>query len=125
MPSSQGGGKKTAPAAPTGVSATVAANGDVTVAWDPVPGAQAYVVHYGDVGKTTKDAVHLGYTEADNFTLAAADVPAHAAGDKVYFYVQAFDVAGTGADDAAKAQALNEGDDKGSAWAKVASVTFE
>lgn len=109
---------------PTSVNTTTNEDGSVTVGWLPVDGAKSYVVHYGDVGKTTNDATYMGYSETTEFTLAAEDVPAHTAGDKIYFYVQAFDVVGTGDDDLAKAEELNAGKHTGSAWSKVSSVTF-
>lgn len=67
----------------------------------------------------------MGYSESETWTLDAEKVPAHVAGDKIYFYVQAFDTVGTGADDIAKAEELNAGEHLGSEWSKVASVTFE
>lgn len=109
---------------PTSNQATLNNDGSVTVDWSSVDGAKSYVVHYGDVGKTTKDAVYMGYSETDNFTLANSDVPAHVAGDKIYFYVQAFAETGTGANDVEKAAELNSGNHLGSEWSKVSSVTF-
>lgn len=87
-------------------------------------GAAAYVVHYGDPGKTTSDATFMGYSETGEFTLAAADVPTHVAGDKIYFYVQAYPIVGVGASVIDRAAYLNVSDVLGSEWSKVASVTF-
>lgn len=83
------------------------------------------MIHYGDVGKTTGDAVYMGYSESNSFTLDSTDVPTHSAGDKIYFYVQAFSETGAGSTGIDKAQELNAGEHLGSDWSKVASVTFE
>jgi hypothetical protein len=66
----------------------------------------------------------MGYSETTSFTLAAKDVPAHVANDKIYFYVQAYTETGTGADGIAKAAELNGGKHLGSEWSSVASATF-
>jgi hypothetical protein len=82
------------------------------------------VIHYGDPGKITKDAIYMGYSETTSFTLAEKDVPEHKVGDKIYFYVQSFTEVGTGETDIDKAEELNSGNHLGSDWSKVASITF-
>lgn len=100
-------------------------DGSIKVTWSSVADAGSYVIHYGDPGQTTNDAKFMGYSETNSWTLAADDVPAHVAGDKIYFYAQTFREKGIGANDIEKAKYLNEGNFLGSEWSKVASVTFE
>lgn len=104
---------------------TLNGDGSVAVSWSPVDGAMAYVVHYGDPGKTARNAIYMGYSETADFTLATDKVPAHVTGDKIYFYVQAYPIVGQGTDGIAKAEYLNTAEVTGSEWSKVASVTFE
>ena len=64
----------------------------------------------------------MGYSETPSWTLAAADVPALEAGDKIYLYVQTFNVKGRGANDIEKAAYLNE-HELGSAWSDPVILT--
>lgn len=96
----------------------------MTVSWNAVDGAKSYVLHYGDPGKTTGDATYMEYATGTSYTLPADKVPAHVAGDKIYFYVQAFSDVGVGDTTEAQAEYLNAGNFTGSDWSKVASVTF-
>jgi hypothetical protein len=82
------------------------------------------VVHYGDPGKTGADEIYMGYTTGTEWTLAANDVPAHIAGDKIMFNVMAYPVEGTGDTDIAKAAYLNTATVTGSDWSRGSSVTF-
>lgn len=66
----------------------------------------------------------MGYSEAPSWTLAAADVPAHVAGDKITFNVMAYPKAGVGINDVGKAAYLNMAEVTGSKWADDAVVTF-
>ncbi|WP_430609688.1 hypothetical protein [Enterococcus sp. DIV0876] len=65
----------------------------------------------------------MGYSTTNKWTLAAADVPASETGDKLYFYVQAYENLGVGATDVEKAQYLHDGDFLGSAWSKSITLT--
>lgn len=67
----------------------------------------------------------MEYTTDTSYTLSADKVPAHASGDKIYFYVQAFSDKGVGSTTEEQAEYLNAGQFLGSDWSKVASVTFE
>lgn len=78
--------------------------------------AQAYVVHYGGANQSyPNDATLMGYSEKNTWTLAVVDIPTLNDGEKIYFYVQAFNEKGVGKDDIEKAAYLNE-NSLGSAW---------
>lgn len=66
----------------------------------------------------------MGYTETNTWTLSAADVPAHIAGDKISFFVQAYYQNGQGSTDVEKARYLHDGPFTGSAWSAGHVVTF-
>lgn len=98
-------------------------DGSVEISWDAVDGAQAYVIHYGDANQSDPhQAVKMGYSETNNWTLAAEDVPILEAGDEIYFYVQTFNNLGEGANDIEKAAFLNE-NKLGSAWSNPVVLT--
>lgn len=61
----------------------------------------------------------MGYSETGSWTLNSADVPAYAAGELLYFYVQTYRALGIGADGVEKARYLHDGDFNGSAWSSV------
>lgn len=67
----------------------------------------------------------MEYTTDTTYTLSADKVPTHNAGDKIYFYVQAFSDEGVGETTEEQAEYLNAGEFTGSEWSRVASVTFE
>ena len=110
--------------APTGVDAKINDDNSVTVTWNASAGAKAYVIHYGNANKTGKDETLMGYSETPSWTLAAADVPAHVAGDTITFNVMAYPKVGVGINDVGKAAYLNTAEVTGSAWADDAVVTF-
>ncbi len=99
-------------------------DGSVKANWGAVDGAKAYVLHYGGANQSdAHDATFMGYSETTDWTLAAADVPAHTAGDTIYFYAQAFDKVGTGSTDIEKAQNLNS-TALGSDWSALEPLQF-
>lgn len=89
-----------------------------------MPGAKAYVPHYGEANVSDKGQLtFMGYTETTSWTLAAADVPTHVVGDKFHICVQTFNVKGTGATDIDKARDLHD-NHLGSAWSDEVIVTI-
>lgn len=108
-----------------GVTAKFNDDGSITIAWQPVDGAKAYVSHYGGPGETGTAANLKGYSESTSFTLAAENVPAHQSGDTIAFAIQAFPSVGSGANDVEKAEDLNAGVHLGSEWSDAVTVTFE
>ncbi|MDG4970108.1 fibronectin type III domain-containing protein [Lactococcus lactis] len=99
------------------------ADGSITVNFDAVPGAAAYVPHYGPANEADKTKMpFMGYTETNSWTLAAADVPTHKVGDKFHICVQTFEVKGTGANDIEKARDLHD-NHLGSEWSAEVVIT--
>lgn len=87
-------------------------------------GAQAYVTHYGNANQSDpKQATMMGYSETNTWTLDAADVPTLTQDDKIYLYVQAYNVKGVGEDNIEKARYLHDGDFIGSAWSQPVELT--
>lgn len=64
------------------------------------------------------------YSETQNYRFTPSKLQAHEAGDKLYFYVQAFHVTGTGSTEIEKAQDLNV-NHLGSAWSDVVEMTMK
>ncbi|WP_242387586.1 fibronectin type III domain-containing protein [Enterococcus gallinarum] len=107
------------PKAPQNVTGELKADGSITLDFDAVTDAQAYLVHYGNANQSEPpQAVNMGYTETTSWTLATGDVPALETGDKIYLYVQTYNEKGVGADDIEKARYLHDGDFLGSAWSE-------
>ncbi|MBE8847879.1 fibronectin type III domain-containing protein [Enterococcus durans] len=91
------------------------------MAFDPVSGAKSYLIHYADANQSDpKQAIYMGYTESNAWTLFSSNVPATESGDKLFFYVQAYDEVGIGSNDVEKAHYLHDGEFVGSAWSKPA-----
>ncbi|MFB8699855.1 fibronectin type III domain-containing protein [Enterococcus hirae] len=81
------------------------------------------MIHYGDANQSDPhDAIKMGYSETNSWSLEAVDVPPLEEGDKIYLYVQTFNVLGEGANDIEKAEFLNE-NKLGSAWSDPAVLT--
>lgn len=113
------------PNAPGGVQGTLNEDGSISISWNAVDGAQAYVIHYGDANQSDPhQAIKMGYSETNSWTLAAKDVPSLNSTDKIYLYVQTFNKKGTGANDIEKAAYLNE-NALGSAWSDPVILTKE
>lgn len=111
------------PNAPQNATGVLNEDGSVSLSWDAVTKAQAYVIHYGNANESDPhEAIFMGYSETPSWTLAAADVPALNSADKIYLYVQTFNVKGRGANDIEKAAYLNE-HELGSAWSDPAILT--
>lgn len=86
-------------------------------------GAQAFVPHYSGANQSDPhDAVYMGYTETNSWHLDAKDVPSLSIGDKIYIYVQAFNVKGTGLTDVDKARDLHD-NRVGSDWGVAIVLT--
>lgn len=88
-----------------------------TLTWTPEPTAQSYVIHYID--KATTDAhelIAMGYVEGNTWTLDEAKHGADMTGKKFTVAVQSYKEKGVGADEAAKARYLHDGEFVGSAW---------
>lgn len=93
--------------------------------WNAANGAVAYVPHYADANESDPHkAIYMGYSEATSWTLAAEDVPAHVTGDKLHFWVMAYDRKGVGANDVEKARDLHD-NHSGSAWSTEVVVTMK
>lgn len=97
-------------------------DGHIDISWIAVPGALSYLIHYGDKNDADpKNAIYMGYSETNAFSLAADDVPVAALADKIYFFIQAFNIkAPSGSTNVEKAAALHDyekaGNTQGSAW---------
>lgn len=112
------------PKAPQNVTGVLNDDGSVVLDWDPVPGAKSYIPHYGDANiSDPSQAIYMGYTETNSWTLSAADMPQLEAGDEINFYVQTYNKVGVGATDIEKARYLHDGDFLGSAWSEPIVLT--
>lgn len=104
------------PNAPQNVTGVIESDGSISVNWNPVQGAKAFVVHYSEANDSDPhNAKFMGYSESDSWSLTQTDVPVLQPGDKLYLYVQSFNKIGVGASDIEKAQYLNT-TALGSAW---------
>ncbi|EON3036600.1 fibronectin type III domain-containing protein [Enterococcus faecium] len=111
------------PNAPQNVTGVLNDDGSLSLSWEAVTKAQAYVIHYGNANESDPhDATMMGYSETTSWTLAAKDVPTLNSGEKLYLYVQTFNVKGRGATDIEKAAYLNE-HELGSAWSNPVILT--
>lgn len=116
--------QKLHPNAPRNVTGVFNSDGSVTVNFDAVEGAKAYLTHYGDANQSEPhDAVKMGYTETNSWTLAAGDVPTLEEGDKLYIYIQTYNEVGHGNTDIEKARYLHDGDFLGSPWSVPVVLT--
>ena len=111
------------PNAPGGVQGTLNEDGSISMSWNAVDGAQAYVIHYGNANESDPhEATFMGYSETTSWTLAVKDIPVLNSTDKIYLYVQTFDKKGGGENDIEKAAYLNEYA-LGSAWSDPLILT--
>lgn len=112
------------PAKPQNVTGKFESDGAVSIAFDAVEGAKSYLIHYADANQSDpKQAIYMGYTESNAWTLFSSKVPEIETGDKLYFYVQAYDETGIGSNDVEKAQYLHDGEFTGSAWSEPVILT--
>lgn len=87
--------------------------------------AQAYVVHCSPANDPDpKNAIFMFYSETSDYRFTPSKLQPHNAGDKLYFYVQTFEVKGVGANETEKAQYLNS-TQFGSAWSDVTEMTMK
>lgn len=114
------------PKTPQNVTGELKEDGSISLSWDAVEDAQSYIVHYGNANESQPiQAVNMGYTETNSWSLAVVDVPILAVGDKIYLYVQAYNIKGDGADEIEKARYLHDGNFTGSAWSEPIILTKE
>ena len=112
------------PKAPQSITGVLNADGSIEIEWDAVQGAKSYLIHYGGANQSQpSQAIYMGYSTTNKWTLADTDIPVTETDDKLYFYVQAYEELGVGATDAEKAQYLHDGDFLGSAWSKSITLT--
>lgn len=117
--------EKLRPKTPFEVSGQLEADGGVSLSWGEAEGAKSYVVHYGDANDSNpENAIYMGYSEINTWTISPEDLPSHEPGDEIYFWVQAYGIKGKGETDIEKAQYLHDGPFLGSAWSDVVSVHF-
>lgn len=82
------------------------------------------MIHYGEANQSDpQQATFMGYSETNEWSLATANVPELQTGDKIYFYVQAYNEVGVGSDDSEKARYLHDGEFIGSAWSDPVILT--
>ncbi len=97
------------PNAPVGTQGRLNTDGSVSLSWDSVDGAQAYVIHYGNANESDPhQAKMMGYSETTTWNLEEKNVPVMISGDKIYYYLQTFNVKGIGENDIQKADYLNQ-----------------
>ncbi|MEQ7274629.1 fibronectin type III domain-containing protein [Enterococcus thailandicus] len=113
------------PNAPQNVTGVLNEEGAISLNWDAVNDAKAYVVHYSNANESDPHkATFMGYSETNEWSLSTADVPELQAGDKIYLYVQTFNEIGVGSNDIEKAAYLNE-NKLGSDWSEPVILTKE
>lgn len=112
----------------TGVTSSIEDDGDIKLEWDDTDGPlpASFIIHYGNPNTTDPhDAIYMGYKEKVNgntWTLHKADFPVGTkAGDKIPFYVQAYNEVGVGATNVDKARDLHD-NHLGSEWSAVVNV---
>lgn len=109
------------------VTGVINSDNSITVNWDAVDNADSYLIHYGDANiADPHDAKYMGYSEATSWTLATVDLPTLVTGDKIYFYVQAYNVKvddKTAPTAVEKARYLHDGPFTGSAWSTPVTLT--
>lgn len=115
-----------APSAPQGVTGTEDSTGAVDLSWEAVDGAKSYIIHASPANdQDPKNAIFMYYSETNSYRFTPSKLQPHEVGDKLYFYVQAYNELGVGADETEKARYLHDGDFTGSAWADVVEVTMK
>lgn len=113
-----------APQSVTGVTGTEDSTGAVDLAWTGHDEDLAYVIHCSPANDADPhNAIYMFYSETPDYRFTPSKLQAHEAGDKLYFWVQAFHIKGTGANETEKAQDLNV-NHLGSAWSDVVEMTM-
>lgn len=112
------------PAKPQNVTGVFNSDGSVSLTWDPVPGAKAYIIHYSNANQSApSQATMMGYSEITSWNLLSENVPTWEVGDKLYFYLQTYNDLGVGADEIEKARYLHDGNFTGSSWSSPVVLT--
>lgn len=108
------------------MTGTEDSTGAIDLAWDAVDGAQSYIIHASPANDSEpKNAIFMYYTETNSYRFTPSKLQPHEVGDKLYFYVQAYNELGVGANETEKARYLHDGEFTGSAWADVVEVTMK
>lgn len=118
--------KKLHPNAPLNVSGVLNSDGSITVNWDNVEGALAYLTHYGDANQETPSKLkYMGYSETNSWTLSAENVPLLQEGDFILITVQTYNVKAPESikTEVEKAAYLHDGQFTGSAWSMAVKIT--
>lgn len=109
---------------PTGVTGTEDSTGAIDLAWAGDGKDKAYVIHCSPANDSDpKNAIYMFYSETPNYRFTPSKLQIHNPGDKLYFWVQAFHVTGTGNTETEKAQDLNV-NHLGSTWSDVVEITM-
>lgn len=115
------------PNAPQNVTGVINSDGSITVSWDKVEGALAYLTHYGDANQgAPSELKYMGYSETNSWTLAADNVPELQTGDFILVTVQTYNVKAPSdiPTEVEKAQYLHDGEFTGSSWSKAVTLTL-
>lgn len=117
--------QKTHPNAPQNVTGVINGDGSITVNWDKVEGALAYLTHYGDANQgVTSGLKYIGYSETNSWTLAAKNVPNLEVGDFITVTIQAYHVAAPSyLTEKEKAEFLDKGTLPRSEWSDPVMLT--
>lgn len=118
--------KKLHPNAPLNVSGVLNSDGSITVNWDNVEGALAYLTHYGDANQETPSKLkYMGYSETNSWTLSAENVPLLQEGEFILITVQTYNVKAPESikTEVEKAAYLHDGQFTGSAWSMAVKIT--
>lgn len=117
--------RKTHPNAPQNVTGVINGDGSITINWDKVEGALAYLTHYGDANQgVTSGLKYIGYSETNSWTLAAENVPKLEVGDFITVTIQAYHVAApSDLTEKEKAEFLDNGSLPGSEWSDPVILT--
>ncbi|MFK4966025.1 fibronectin type III domain-containing protein [Lactococcus garvieae] len=112
------------PNPPQNVTGGINSDGSISLNFDVVDGAQAYIIHFGNANQSDPhDAVFMGYTESNTWNLGTVDAPELQTGDKIYLYVQSYNQKGEGSTEVEKAKYLHDGDFTGSPWSTAVVLT--
>lgn len=112
------------PNPPQNLTGVMNSDGSITVNFDAVPKAQAYISHYGEPNEADKSKLtFMGYSETNSWTLSKDNVPSHSVGDTFHIYLQTYNEKGQGSTDTEKAAYLHDGQYTGSSWSLEVVIT--
>lgn len=103
----------------TGVNSSDVTASSANITWNPVDGAQSYVIRYGVDGQPN-DRLH--YSETSNFVINDEVFAGTLAGQTLNFFVQAFAKTYAGADEIEKAN--NAMKDNADIWSEGLQISF-